>query len=105
MRIYAGNTSEFADGTFKPVWLGQHCVGVGSIGGRVVAFLSECPHRGAQLLKGEVHADVITCPWHGWEFGLPSGQGLTNPHARLEMYPVFIEAGGKVYIDVPDHWT
>lgn len=105
MRIYAGKSSDFTEGIFRPVWIGEHCLGVGILSGRIVAFLSECPHRGAQLLQGKFHGNVISCPWHGWEFDLRTGRGLTNPHAQLERFPVSVEADGKVYVEIPEHWA
>lgn len=35
--------------------------------GQVSLLSNRCPHRGARLSDGKVH-NVITCPYHGWEF-------------------------------------
>lgn len=52
--------------------------------GEVVAMADRCPHRGAQLSLGQVHGDVIQCPYHGWSFesngacrAYPSQPGFT----------------------------
>ncbi len=36
--------------------------------GTVSALKDECCHRSAKLSLGEVKADSIMCPYHGWEF-------------------------------------
>ncbi len=36
--------------------------------GQVRAFVDRCPHRGARLSLGRVHADRLECPYHGWQF-------------------------------------
>lgn len=45
-----------------------------STGGEISAFLNVCPHRGSTLLRGSGNcAEMITCPYHGWRFGLDGG--------------------------------
>ncbi len=34
------------------------------------------------------------CPWHGWEFDIPTGRSVLNPHrVRVRTYEVRVEAG------------
>lgn len=33
-----------------------------------------CPHAGGPLGKGILQGCVVTCPWHGWQFDVRSGQ-------------------------------
>jgi nitrite reductase/ring-hydroxylating ferredoxin subunit len=105
MDVIAGNLKDFEEGKLLPVWVGQHCVAVGRIQGQLRAFLSECPHRGAQLIQGSLNGTVLTCPWHSWEFDVLSGKGLTNPHAQLTMLAATIGDDGTVTVTVPDHWA
>ncbi|MDO3333955.1 aromatic ring-hydroxylating oxygenase subunit alpha [Mycobacteroides abscessus] len=44
------------------------------------AFLNACSHRGAQVATGYVAAQSISCPYHGWTYGL-NGR-LTGVPAR-----------------------
>jgi phenylpropionate dioxygenase-like ring-hydroxylating dioxygenase large terminal subunit len=46
--------------------------------GSVAAFRNLCTHRGARLLRGSCHAQAITCPFHGWSFGV-DGRLLAQP--------------------------
>jgi 5,5'-dehydrodivanillate O-demethylase len=39
---------------------------------------SRCPHRGANLAAGYIHAEGIRCPYHGWLFSA-GGQCLDQP--------------------------
>jgi renierapurpurin 18,18'-hydroxylase len=64
--------------------------------GQVQAVSDICPHKGVSLHKGEIKADRLVCPYHGWEFDaqgecvripyLPESQKL--PRACLRVYPV-----------------
>lgn len=37
-------------------------------GGEVCAIVARCPHRGANLARGEIIEGCISCPYHGWRF-------------------------------------
>jgi len=70
-------------------------IGVFNEDGKFYAVLNRCPHRGGQLCKGEVVRLVtsdgpgsvrldgdkkfISCPWHGWEYDIETGQSWYDP--------------------------
>ena len=33
----------------------------------------------------------MACPWHGWEFEIPTGVCLADPRFRLQTFPVAVE--------------
>ena len=37
-------------------------------------------HRSGPLAEGERDGDVVTCPWHGSQFDLCSGEGEVSPY-------------------------
>jgi nitrite reductase/ring-hydroxylating ferredoxin subunit len=43
---------------------------------------------------------VLTCPWHGYQYDVTTGQLLTDPSARLEMYTVEIR-DGELHLLIP----
>ncbi|MCU0525288.1 MAG: aromatic ring-hydroxylating dioxygenase subunit alpha [Elainella sp. Prado103] len=47
--------------------------------GQVHALENACPHKGVELHKGEVKADRLVCPYHGWEFN-PNGECVRIPY-------------------------
>jgi nitrite reductase/ring-hydroxylating ferredoxin subunit len=84
------------------------------LGERLVVFRTEageprvlgrrCIHRGANLAKGEVHGDVLACPYHGWRFDGETGQCTYVPSllgsdkripstARVQSYPAHVQWG------------
>lgn len=70
-----------------------------NVAGRLHALDGICPHQGGPLGKGRLSGCVVTCPWHGWQFNVETGQHQTSPslvHPRLE---VRVEAG-TVYVDL-----
>lgn len=54
--------------------------------GDVHVWRDYCPHRGAELSRGQVMGGLIACPEHGWRFDV-NGQvirRLTTSNACLE---------------------
>jgi nitrite reductase/ring-hydroxylating ferredoxin subunit len=33
----------------------------------------------------------VTCPWHGWQFNVTTGECVKNPAAKVEVYQVKVE--------------
>ena len=50
-----------------------------SKGGQVCAIANTCTHKGGPLTEGERESNVVTCPWHGSQFDLCSGEVLRRP--------------------------
>ena len=80
-------------------------------GERFYALRDICPHQGAPLSAGKVggtslpclpgeevdfgrEGELLTCPWHGWQFDLASGRSLVEPERhRVRAYPVRVVDG------------
>lgn len=98
--------SEVAPGERKLVDVQGKSIGVFNVNGSFVAVLNYCPHEGAPVCLGKVsgttlpsppgeyywgrEGEVLTCPWHGWEFDLLTGTCLTDKR-KLRKYPVSVE--------------
>jgi nitrite reductase/ring-hydroxylating ferredoxin subunit len=68
------------------------------LGNRLFACADRCPHAGATLSEGELEGPVVTCPRHGSQFDVRTGERLRGPaDLGLATYPV-IEEGGQVYL-------
>ena len=66
-------------------------------GQQVTCVPNECPHRGWAFDGGYVRNAVLTCPFHGYEFRLDTGECLTSPSLSLDLYPIRI-CDGRVEI-------
>jgi nitrite reductase (NADH) small subunit len=72
-------------------------IAVFNVGGRLLAIDSRCTHVGAPLETGTVEGTVVTCPWHGSQFDLQSGQVLRGPAARpVKAYEVRVDGTGLI---------
>jgi nitrite reductase (NADH) small subunit len=100
--------AELPPGKRKIVQIGGRSIGVFNIKGSYFALRNSCPHQGAPLCLGRVSGttlpskagtyiygrenEILTCPWHGWEFDILTGKSLYDPHKCLvKTYEVTLE--------------
>ncbi len=100
-------------GTMKKVFAEGHEILLARVGDKYYATDNQCPHMKGDLSQGKLEGTIVTCPVHGSQFGLSSGQvvrwlkgGLmTKLSSALRMsktsrvYNVKIE-GGKVLVEL-----
>ncbi|MBI1903116.1 MAG: Rieske 2Fe-2S domain-containing protein [Planctomycetia bacterium] len=66
--------AELPPGQCRPVMAGDLEVAVFNVDGQFYVLKNECPHAGGPLGEGFLEGPVVTCPWHGWQFDVTSGQ-------------------------------
>src|SRR5688572_17915786 len=62
-----------------------------NVAGARYALDGVCAHQGGPLGKGLLAGCVVTCPWHGWQFDVTSGQHQFAPTVRQPCFPVRVE--------------
>ena len=111
-----GPAAEFPAGTHRVVKLRGVEVGVFNVNGAYYALPSVCPHQFGPLCEGSTNGtmacnantdwkmtwvrdgEIVTCPWHGWEYDLTTGRNLAYPKIRVRTYPVTVEDGQVVVV-------
>ena len=68
-------------------------VAIYNVEGEFYALDGVCPHQGGPLGKGTLTGCIVTCPWHGWQFDVRSGQHQTSASVVQPGFPVRIENG------------
>ncbi|MSR46698.1 MAG: non-heme iron oxygenase ferredoxin subunit [Planctomycetes bacterium] len=66
---------------------------------RYLAIDNLCPHRGGPLADGSLTGDVVTCPWHGWQFDCATGKSTRNAAVCVTSYATSVE-GSTIYVEV-----
>ena len=59
----------------------------------VFALHDKCPHKGGPLSQGLVHGRRVTCPLHGWNFELDSGQAVAPDSGCSATFAAKVEDG------------
>lgn len=57
-------------------------------GNEVVCYQNSCAHLGLPLDMGVFENGILTCPHHGFQFAIDSGECLTVPQVQLQTYAV-----------------
>ncbi|MEP6966616.1 MAG: NifU family protein [Pseudomonadota bacterium] len=86
--LFAGALSDIPDGGLRATELGGEKVILSRQGAAVTCFQNACAHLGLALDGGDVEDGVITCPHHGFQYDLASGECLTAPEVALQAHAV-----------------
>jgi nitrite reductase (NADH) small subunit len=98
--VKVASTTDLAPGQGKRVEIQGRKIALFNLEGRYQAIDDACPHRGGPLSEGEVQGDVVTCPWHGATFKIPSGEVLSPPaRAGVASYPTRVN-GSDVEVEL-----
>lgn len=91
--------SDCPPGVSAEVVAGEKVLALFNVGGTFYALDGVCPHQGGPLGQGMVEDCVVTCPWHGWQFDVRSGQHQFNSQVVQPRYEVRVE-GEWVVVDL-----
>ena len=110
-RHRVGRASDLPPGRHTVVRAGNRELGIFNIGGTLHALPEPlpAPARAALQRRDVGHAgrwrgdrlearwrhegEIVTCPWHGLEFHVPTGQCMAWPEIRLRTYDVAVVDG------------
>lgn len=64
-----------------------------NVDGRFYVTDNTCLHRGGPLGEGFLEETFVTCPLHGWQYDVRTGQNRGRPAFHVKTYPVIVENG------------
>jgi Fe-S cluster biogenesis protein NfuA/nitrite reductase/ring-hydroxylating ferredoxin subunit len=93
----AGTLQEIPDGSIRALDAGGADVILFRRGSAVTCFQDACSHLGLGISTGTISDEVITCPHHGFQYNLTTGECVTAPVVRLRSHEVRV-TGDRVDI-------
>lgn len=99
-RIRVAAVDEIPPGTAKELAAGGRVIAVFNVEGRFYALDGVCAHAGGPLGQGSLRGNVVTCPWHGWQYDVSSGRHCLNAGIQQAAFPVTVE-GDDLYVELP----
>lgn len=99
-KILVGPAASIAEGERKIVDVGDHSIGVFHFRGQWYALSNSCLHRGGPVCTGTLEGTTLTCPWHGYQYDVRTGELLVDHTSYLPTYKVTLE-DDQVYVEVP----
>ena len=87
-------------GTAKELIVDGRVVALFNVDGSFYALDGVCPHAGGPLGQGVLDGCTVTCPWHGWQFDVTSGQHALNAALVHTALPTRID-GRDIFVELP----
>ena len=100
--IKVARLSEMPPGTCRRVDAGGQAVAVFNVEGTIYALGGKCTHRGGPLGEGELDGTVVTCPWHGAQFDVTTGQVVGPPAGQNVPAYTVVVYGDDIQVDVSE---
>ena len=99
-RVRVGPMNSIADGERKIIEADGHSIGVFHEGDHWYALSNSCLHRGGPVCTGTLEGSTLTCPWHGYQYDVRTGELLLDHTSCLPTYKVLVQED-QVYVEVP----
>ena len=98
--VKVAETKEVAPGTGKVVDAQGRSIALFNMAGTFHAIDNTCTHRGGPLGEGDLAGEVVTCPWHGAQFNVQTGDVLAPPAPTgVRSFPVQVQ-GDDVLVEL-----
>ncbi len=94
-----GRKSEIAPGGFRCVEVQGQRLLLYNVSGSFYATSATCAHLGGPLDEGLFEEGVVTCPWHGWQFDVCTGESIYDPGRSVATFPVLV-VGDDLVVEV-----
>lgn len=94
---FAANLDDVPEGGLAPLTISGRSVILSRNGAVIACFENACAHLGMPIDMGEVVDGIVTCPHHGFQYDLRSGECLTIPEVALQSHAVRV-VGRRVEI-------
>ncbi len=89
--VKVATLAEIKEGMGKVVEIEGTPIAIFNVRGKFYAMDNTCAHRGGPLGDGILDDNIVTCPWHGWQWDVMSGKSSFNPNVTLRTYAVEID--------------
>ena len=83
--------ADIPSGSGKVVEAGGKTIAVFNCDGTYYAVDNTCKHRGGPLGEGSLSGKTVTCPWHGWEYDVTSGECTMDASIKVQKFDVKVE--------------
>ena len=79
MLIRIENAKDIASGEMRVFDVAGTKVNIASVDGQLHAFDDTCTHKACSLAEGKLDGTTVTCPCHGSQFDVTTGEVLRGP--------------------------
>ena len=80
-------------GTMLAVEVGEQPIAIANVAGEFFATQGACLHLHGPLGEGRLEGNVLSCPWHGWQYDVRTGKNEFDHAIQLQTFEVLVEDG------------
>ena len=92
--VSVGDGAVVEQGKLAAFEVGLERIAVANVEAMLYAIDDQCPHRQCSLAEGRLEGTVVTCPCHGSQFDVTTGERLRGPAVRgVRAFAVRVENG------------
>ena len=91
--VTVARADEVPPGTVAAVRAGEDEIALAHTDDGFFAVQAHCLHLKGPLGEGKLEGCVLTCPWHGWQYDVTSGENEFDRAIKLETFEVTVEDG------------
>jgi nitrite reductase/ring-hydroxylating ferredoxin subunit len=91
--VTVARVEDVPPGAARIVRAGERELALYNVAGEFYATQNECLHLKGPLGDGELEDHVITCPWHGYQYDVRTGENEFDRALQLERFEVVVEDG------------
>ncbi len=99
--IKIGDFDDFPLGEGRIVQVGRFTLAVFRAGDNVYAIDNTCPHEDRSLGEGMFENGKVTCPGHGWQFDVATGERILMPQIKVQTYRTIVNETKEVFVELP----
>ena len=89
--VTVAQVEDVLPGTVRPVRVGDEEIALAHCDGGFYAVQGHCLHLQGPLGEGRLDGCVLTCPWHGWQYDVRTGQNEFDLAIQLRTYDVQVD--------------
>ncbi len=98
-KVKVANVNELNEGQGKIVEVNGKDIALFNIKGKFYAIDNTCLHAGGPVGEGELNENVVTCPWHGWQYDVTTGKSVMPGSVKVNSYKVEIK-GKEIFVEI-----
>jgi nitrite reductase/ring-hydroxylating ferredoxin subunit len=91
--VTVARLDDLSEGTLLAVRAGDEEITLAHCNGGVYAFQSHCLHLHGPLAEGRLEDCLLSCPWHGWQYDVRTGENTFDLAIKLQTYDVQVVHG------------
>ena len=93
-------STELRDAESREILIEGLVIAIFRSSGELFAMDGMCMHQGGPIARGKVEGGCVTCPWHGWQYELKSGNNAATGKPMLNTYQLR-DHEGWIEIEIP----